>query len=146
MARARGLGSFGRQRIAEGLTDTDIDQSNTPAAQPSPRTEEDAAASTYRRAGISAPDPEGYVWIDPSATQWPLAVKGNPPGPRTQKVAYSLTDHRVRMVFRDGATYAYEDVSPQEWERIRRTASTGKFVNRVLNSHPYSRENFSYPS
>lgn len=142
MARSRrGLGDFGRGLIGAEPAEA----VNTPAAQPSPRTVEDARNETYRRAGISAPDAEGYSWVIPTSTQWPN-VKGNPPGPRTRLAGYSLYEKRIRMVFRDGATYVYDNVSPQEWERVRRTASTGKFINRVLDRHPYSPERFDYPS
>ena len=91
---------------------------------------EDAAARSYRRAGVSAPDEDGYVWIDPSATI-------NPQRPRTQRIGYNLAEKRVRTVFRDGTKWVYYDVSAQEWERIRRTASTGRFIGRVLDHHNY---------
>jgi len=31
------------------------------------------------------------------------------------------------------------------WERLRRTASTGRFINRVLNGFPYGKASFEPP-
>ena len=98
-------------------------------------------ARNYRRAPQSPPDHDGYVWVDPSASKWPN-VKGNPPGPRTQTVGYNITERRIRCVFRDGTKWQYSEVTPQVWERVRRTASTGKFINRVLNKLPYGADHW----
>lgn len=98
----------------------------------------------YRRAPITATDDDGFSWLIPSATMWP-DVKGNPPGPRTQMIGYNLETRTVRTVFRDGTPWRYDDVSPQEWERMRRTSSTGKMINRVLNNHPYGRDDSFTP-
>jgi hypothetical protein len=59
-------------------------------------------------------------------------------------VGYNKETRQVRIVFRPdrnahAAEYIYEEVTPDIWERVRRTASTGKFINRVLNGYPYSR-------
>jgi KTSC domain len=99
--------------------------------------EEQRAKQSYRRAAVSDRDDEGYTWVIPSATSNPLR-------PRTHRVGYNIEDHTVRMVFRNGRTYVYGDeetpVPAAVWERIRRTASTGKFINRVLNDFPYQEE------
>ena len=76
----------------------------------------------------------------------PNGFAGNPPGPRTQMVGYNLQARKIRTVFRDGTPWAYNDVSPQEWERLRRVASTGRYINRVLNHKPYGREQFTPPA
>ncbi len=103
----------------------------------------------YRRASIAETDAEGYRWVTPSASVWPNVKPdgkaGRPPGPRTRSVGYSLEERQLRIVFRDGATYSYDGVSPQEFERLRRTASTGKFLNRVLSQKSYRREQFDAP-
>jgi hypothetical protein len=96
---------------------------------------EAAAQRTYRRAGTTGADEYGYVWVEPSPTI-------NPARPRTQRIGYSLAERRIRTIFRDGTKWAYEDVSPQEWERVRRTASTGRFIGRVLDHHPYGPDNW----
>lgn len=97
----------------------------------------------YRRADVSEPDEYKYVWVDPTASQWPN-VKGDPPGPRTLRAGYSLEEKRLQIVFRPdkyghSAVYDYQDVTPQEWERLRRIASTGKLINRLFNGKPYHR-------
>lgn len=61
-------------------------------------------------------------------------------------IGYNIAERKVRTVFRDGTPWQYSDVSPDEWERVRRTASTGKLINRMLNNHPYGREEFTPPA
>lgn len=104
----------------------------------------------HRRTDLTEPDDDGFVWMVPSPTAWPNVkpngMGGNPPGPRTQMIGYNLEQRKIRTVFRDGTPWQYSNVSPDEWERIRRTASTGRFINRVLNSHPYGREDFKPPA
>lgn len=78
----------------------------------------------------------GFEWVDPSASQWPN-VKGNPPGPRTQKVGYNKSTRQVQILFREGASYRYDRVPPDVWNRLRRAPSTGKFINKTLNAFPY---------
>jgi hypothetical protein len=95
----------------------------------------------YRRATPAGADANGFVWIEPSATQWPN-VKGNPPGPRTQQIGYNREERAVRCVFRDGTKWRYDEVPPDVWERIRRTASTGRFIARVLDQYPYGADNW----
>lgn len=98
---------------------------------------ENVGKRSYRRATPGEADEDGYVWISPSATAWPN-VKGNPPGPRTQMIGYNREERTVRCIFRNGKRYRYDQVPPDVWERIRRTASTGRFINRVLNGYPYA--------
>jgi hypothetical protein len=111
-----------------------------PPRQPSPEESralyERLATRSYRRATPSEADDDGFVWIEPSATVWPN-VKGNPPGPRTRQIGYNISERTVRCIFRDGTKWRYDDVPPDVWERIRRTASTGRFIARVLDGFPY---------
>lgn len=116
-------------------------------ATPQPEPVAPASGGGYRRLPVSPPDDDGFVWVDPRpATKWPNVLPdgraGRPPGPRTNAMGYSIEERKVRTVFRDGTTWQYSGVTPQEWERIRRTASTGQFINRVLNHHPYGPESF----
>lgn len=78
----------------------------------------------------------GFEWVNPSATEWPN-VKGNPSGPRTQKVGYNKSIRQVQIVFRAGSVYRYDDVPPDTWNRLKRAPSTGKFINKTLNAFPY---------
>lgn len=99
-----------------------------------------STARKYRRRIVSR-DADGYEWVDPSPTAWPFVkpdgMAGRPPGPRTQMVGYNRKDQRIRTVFRDGTPWHYDDVSPEEWEQLRREPSTGRYINRVLNYKPY---------
>jgi hypothetical protein len=104
---------------------------------------------SYRRQEHGDTDADGFRWLTPSPTAWPNVRpdghNGRPPGPRTQVIGYSLAERRIRTVFRDGTQWQYSDVTPQEWERIRRTASTGRFIARVLDAKPYGPETFEAP-
>lgn len=66
----------------------------------------------------------------------------NPPRPRTLAAGYDKTTETLRIRFRDGVVYAYNEVSEREWRNFRRVKSPGRFVNRVLNVKPYYRENW----
>lgn len=138
--RGRGLGSFSGG-LPNPLPQSDLDEIARREQGPAPA----KADQNYQRYAVSPPDSDGYVWIVPSATS-------NPIRPRTKAIGYNIKERRVRTVFRQGspaspnATWAYDDVSPQEWERLRRVSSTGKYINRVLNSHPYGRDEFERPS
>jgi hypothetical protein len=66
----------------------------------------------------------------------------NPPRPRTLAAGYDRDTATLRLRFRDGPVYAYNEVSPREWNNFKRVKSPGRFVNRVLNDKPYYRENW----
>lgn len=65
--------------------------------------------------------------------------------PRTIAMGYDHQTDTLRVVFRpprpgqEGAVYDYFDVSTAEWNRMRRSASPGKFINRVLDQNEYVR-------
>lgn len=63
----------------------------------------------------------------------------NPGRPRTVAMGYNYGTDTLRVVFREGAVYDYFDVSTTVWWRMRRSASPGKFINRVLAEHEYTR-------
>jgi KTSC domain len=63
----------------------------------------------------------------------------NPGRPRTIAMGYDYESDRLRVVFREGAVYDYFDVSTAEWWRMKRSASPGRFLNRVLSTHEYTR-------
>lgn len=66
----------------------------------------------------------------------------NPPRPRTLAAGYDKSTETLRIRFRDGPVYAYNEVSQREWNNFKRVKSPGRFVNRVLNQKPYYRENW----
>lgn len=63
----------------------------------------------------------------------------NPSRPRTRAMGYDYGTDTLRVVFREGAVYDYFDVSTAEWWRMKRSASPGRFINRVLAEHEYTR-------
>jgi hypothetical protein len=63
----------------------------------------------------------------------------NPRRPRTRAMGYDYETDTLRVVFREGAVYDYFGVSTDEWWRMKRSASPGKFIKRVLDGHEYTR-------
>lgn len=70
--------------------------------------------------------------------------------PRTLAAGYNYDTDTLRVVFRgqptgrhggyeQGAVYDYFGVSTSEWQRFQRSASPGRFITRVLDSHEYTR-------
>ena len=114
MARKSGLGPQGRAAVERAAA---IEFSG---AQANP-----ATTSTYSPRSES--DPSRLNWLSFSST-------------RVREAAYGSNVHQlyVRFVKPDGTTvYTYDGVSPQEWHNFRRSASPGKYVNRVLNTKNY---------
>ena len=66
----------------------------------------------------------------------------NPPRPRTMAAGYDKDTQTLRIRFRERAVYAYNEVSPREWQNFKRVKSPGRYINRVLNFKPYYRENW----
>jgi hypothetical protein len=76
--------------------------------------------------------PDISLTISPTRTS-------NPGRPRTTAMGYDYKTDTLRVQFREGAVYDYFDVSTAEWWRMRRSASPGKFINRVLPGKEYTR-------
>jgi hypothetical protein len=66
----------------------------------------------------------------------------NPPRPRTLAAGYDKSTQTLRIRFRDGPVYAYNEVTPRIWNNFKRVKSPGRFINRTLNQKPYYRENW----
>ena len=66
----------------------------------------------------------------------------NPPRPRPLAAGYDRDTQTLRVRFRDGTPWVYYEVSPEEWRNFRRVKSPGRYINRVLNAHPYMRGDF----
>lgn len=81
-----------------------------------------------------AEDTDGPVRISVAPTK-----SSNPGRPRTTAMGYDYGSDRLRVVFREGAVYDYFDVSTAQWWRIKRSASPGRFIDRVLSEHDYTR-------
>ena len=91
----------------------------------------------YRRR-ITEKDEEGYRWQAPTSSS-------NPARPRTVEAGYNASERTLRVVFRDGTPYEYYGVEPVTWQRFKRSASPGRFINRILNQYPYARADFQAP-
>ena len=62
----------------------------------------------------------------------------NPPRPRTLAMGYDRDTKVMRVRFREGAGYEYYDVSPREWNNMKRVKSPGRAINRVFNHKDYA--------
>lgn len=74
---------------------------------------------------------------------------GSKPGPwhvmsssRVQQARYDSGLQQVQVVFRDGTPWVYDQVPQNVWRNFRRTASPGRYINRVLNGFPYFEGSF----
>jgi len=64
----------------------------------------------------------------------------NPGRPRTLAAGYDENSMALRVKFRDGAVYVYNNVPPSVWYRFQRASSPGRFINSVLDRYPYMQE------
>lgn len=65
---------------------------------------------------------------------------------RVSEARYDPGLEQVHVIFVDGTPWVYDGVPQAVWRNFRRTASPGKYVNRVLNGFPYWRGSFDYAS
>jgi hypothetical protein len=63
----------------------------------------------------------------------------NPARPRALRGGYDSRANTVRVQFRDGAVYEYYEVPGNVWRQLLRSKSTGKYIDRVLDTYPYTR-------
>lgn len=66
----------------------------------------------------------------------------NPDRPRTKMAKYYPDESTLYVLFREGKVYAYYDVPANVWTNFKRANSPGRFINRVLNNHPYEESQF----
>jgi hypothetical protein len=65
----------------------------------------------------------------------------NPSDPRTASAQYWKDAQVLRVEWGDNGTpYQYFGVTPSEARRFIKSRSPGRFINRVLNDHPYAPE------
>lgn len=70
----------------------------------------------------------------------------NPRRPRAEAAGYDSRSETVRIRFRvgadsrfpQGAVYEYYGVPRNVWRNLQRSASPGRFVDRVLDTYPYA--------
>lgn len=70
----------------------------------------------------------------------------NPRRPRAEAAGYDSKSQTLRIRFRvgadsmfpQGAVYEYYGVPRNVWKNLQRSASPGRFVDRVLDSYPYA--------
>ena len=63
---------------------------------------------------------------------------------RVAAARYDFGLRQIHVIFKDGTPWVYADVPNAVWHRFIASASKGKFINRILNSYPYYRGDFSY--
>jgi hypothetical protein len=65
---------------------------------------------------------------------------------RVVEAGYSPSAQRLYVRFvkprPEGTPWVYESVPPNVWRNMKRQASVGRFVNRVLNNYDYHRGDF----
>ncbi len=62
---------------------------------------------------------------------------------RVSRIRYDFGLRQIHVIFRDGTPWVYDQVPYAIWTRFQRTASYGRFINRVLNAYPYRRGEFT---
>lgn len=90
-----------------------------------------------------------YEGDDSELLPWPTN-SSRPSRPRTVRAGYDRVNHILFVRFRpgadrsapDGAGYEYDGVTPAQWREFRSSPSPGRYINRVLNYHPYRRSDW----
>ena len=82
----------------------------------------------------SPPDFEPSQVKDPTNTMFPER-------PRSDRASYDPVTQQLNIEWarpgKLGPSTTYKNVTPQEWEQVQSEASTGRYVNRVLNYKEY---------
>lgn len=63
---------------------------------------------------------------------------------RVSEARYDKGLSQIHVIFRDGTPWVYDGVEPNVWRNFRRSASPGRFINRVLNGYTYYHGGFDY--
>lgn len=63
---------------------------------------------------------------------------------RVSEARYDSGLQQIQVIFRDGTPWVYDGVQANVWRNFRRSASPGKFINRVLNGYSYYQGGFDY--
>lgn len=63
--------------------------------------------------------------------------------PRAREARYDPDRRLLTVRFRNGGTYAYENVPPADWRALKRNKSFGKTMDRlIINQYPFSKVSF----
>jgi hypothetical protein len=60
----------------------------------------------------------------------------DPDRPRTYIAGYDPEGQRLRVGFRDGAVYEYQNFTPEQYDELTSTWSVGKWMNNNLDMRP----------
>lgn len=119
----RGLGPQGRQAIrtaAQTLSTASVTDPNDELVNPA-------------NVVVNEPLPEADTmpdnWVQFNSSR--VASAGYDPGSQRLYVLF----HKP---FPGGTTWTYHGVPPNAWRNMKRSASAGRFVNRVLNNYRYN--------
>ena len=63
---------------------------------------------------------------------------------RVSEARYDRGLQQIHVIFRDGTPWVYDGVPANIWKNFRRSASPGRFINRVLNGFTYYQGGFDY--
>jgi hypothetical protein len=63
---------------------------------------------------------------------------------RVTEARYDKGLQQIHVIFKDGTPWVYDGVQANIWRNFRRSASPGKYINRVLNGYTYYHGGFSY--
>ena len=87
------------------------------------------------------PGADDPIWADatPRPGRW-LSFEST----RVSEGRYDGGLEQVHVIFKDGTPWTYNGVPRNLWKNFRRSASPGKYINRVLNSFPYWEGGFAY--
>lgn len=67
----------------------------------------------------------------------------DPQRPRALEARYDPDRRLLTVRFRNGGTYAYEGVPPQDWRALKRNKSFGKTMDRlIINQYPFTKVSF----
>lgn len=131
-----GFGSPGAQRRIRELP---VSEQERLVAQHQARDRANRKPKVVRAWGNVAAD--GLVALDdllPVALNT-SAHSSNVNRPRALRGGYDSKADTVRIQFRDGAVYEYYQVPGNVWRQLLRSRSTGKYIDRVLDTYPYTR-------
>lgn len=63
-----------------------------------------------------------------------------PASKAVREARYSPLHRGLRVVYRDGRIYEFEDVTPEEWQGLLQAESTGRYIAHFLRTCKTCRE------
>lgn len=139
MARQRGLGNYGRERVRRDLAAApDPDR---PAKTPERQTQAERRATRRATEEAGAGD-------DPTQSAMGEVLRTDlgpwaetPNSTRVSAYRYDYLKNEVQVTWRNGNNpgYAYENMEYEDFRRFARVVSKGKYINSTLNGMGYRR-------